>query len=260
MTAGERAARGEEGKTYYVPADMTYHEWKAQYGAGEMPVVEVVVDERSFVDPEFVLKEEPVKTDAAALPRDNADPPFNRKYILEIAMGVEQGQPMSPEEAANGANPHLRLGREFQVICQRCVQVYELRRRGYDVTAMPKPSTGNTIDWGYECFVDFNGHVPRYTCDKTAARVMSELRAAPDDARYGIYVKWKGHNSGAHVFIAEKIGGIISYIDPQNPLSGASDYFSRGRPGVFGLWRLDNAIIIGDETRLKATLEVKKTP
>jgi uncharacterized hydantoinase/oxoprolinase family protein len=25
---GERAARGEDGKTYYVPSDMTYNEWK----------------------------------------------------------------------------------------------------------------------------------------------------------------------------------------------------------------------------------------
>lgn len=27
----ERAARGEDGKTYYVPADMKYHEWKEAY-------------------------------------------------------------------------------------------------------------------------------------------------------------------------------------------------------------------------------------
>lgn len=29
-SVGERAARGEDGKTYYVPADMTYEEWKKQ--------------------------------------------------------------------------------------------------------------------------------------------------------------------------------------------------------------------------------------
>lgn len=28
---GERAARGEDGKTYYVPADMTYPEWKKTF-------------------------------------------------------------------------------------------------------------------------------------------------------------------------------------------------------------------------------------
>ena len=31
---GERAARGEDGKTYYVPADMTYQEWKESFVDG----------------------------------------------------------------------------------------------------------------------------------------------------------------------------------------------------------------------------------
>jgi len=31
---GERAARGEDGKTYYVPADMNYHEWKETFVDG----------------------------------------------------------------------------------------------------------------------------------------------------------------------------------------------------------------------------------
>ena len=31
---GERAARGEDGKTYYVPANMTYNEWKKSFVGG----------------------------------------------------------------------------------------------------------------------------------------------------------------------------------------------------------------------------------
>ena len=30
FSLGERAARGEDGKTYYVPSDMTYKEWKGK--------------------------------------------------------------------------------------------------------------------------------------------------------------------------------------------------------------------------------------
>jgi SPP1 gp7 family putative phage head morphogenesis protein len=30
-TSGQRAARGEDGKTYYVPEDMTYNEWSKQH-------------------------------------------------------------------------------------------------------------------------------------------------------------------------------------------------------------------------------------
>lgn len=32
---GERAARGEDGKTYYVPADMTYKEWEKAFVKGD---------------------------------------------------------------------------------------------------------------------------------------------------------------------------------------------------------------------------------
>lgn len=34
---GERAARDDEGKTYMVPGDMTYKEWREKYGAGGEP-------------------------------------------------------------------------------------------------------------------------------------------------------------------------------------------------------------------------------
>ena len=38
FTVGEmRAARGEDGKTYYVPADMKYPEWKRQFTGGGKP-------------------------------------------------------------------------------------------------------------------------------------------------------------------------------------------------------------------------------
>lgn len=30
-SVGERAARGEDGKTYYIPADTTYEEWKKSF-------------------------------------------------------------------------------------------------------------------------------------------------------------------------------------------------------------------------------------
>lgn len=44
-SGGERAARGEDGKTYYVPSDMTYSEWK-----------------KSFVDSDPADTAQPVKT------------------------------------------------------------------------------------------------------------------------------------------------------------------------------------------------------
>lgn len=39
---GERAARGEDGKTYYVPADMTYKEWKGAFVDGNSEAAHMI--------------------------------------------------------------------------------------------------------------------------------------------------------------------------------------------------------------------------
>ncbi len=42
-SAGERAARGEDGKTYYVPAGMTYKDWKKAFVEGDKAEVKPTV-------------------------------------------------------------------------------------------------------------------------------------------------------------------------------------------------------------------------
>ena len=42
-------------------------------------------------------------------------------------------------DAVMGTNPMFGEGPEYQNNCQRCVVAYEMRRRGYAVTAMPRP-------------------------------------------------------------------------------------------------------------------------
>ena len=48
-------------------------------------------------------------------------------------------------------NPKYSQGTEYQINCQRCVQVYELRQRGFDVEAMPNMGSKDIV-WGSECF------------------------------------------------------------------------------------------------------------
>ena len=44
-----RAARGEDGKTYYVPADMTYREWYEQYVGEEDTIALTQAEERAIM-------------------------------------------------------------------------------------------------------------------------------------------------------------------------------------------------------------------
>lgn len=86
--------------------------------------------------------------------------------------------------------------------------------------------------------------------------IKRELAAAPDGARYTIYVQWKGRGSGAHVFIAEKYNGVVHYVDPQPGKEDVSHYFANGRKGCFGFFRMDDKQITTDQNIIAATVEV----
>lgn len=152
-------------------------------------------------------------------------------------------------------NPNYGKDPAYSINCQRCVQAFEFRRRGFDVIAKPKPKTNNTILWGSECFTDNNGNPVKYMFRQSAAQVKKEISNAPDGARYGVYVVWKGRNNGAHVFVAEKQNGVVRYLDPQVGNTDASGYFANGKPGQFGLFRMDDKELTKDVSIVTATME-----
>lgn len=228
---GERAARNAEGKVYYVPANMTYTQWK-----------------KAFVDGGSKDGLTPVAATAIL-------------DLVEQATGAKLGAPMDIQDAVTGANPNYKPRTPYSVNCQRCVQAYEFRRRGYDVIAKPKPSTNNIITWGSECFIQPGAYQyswQAFTLNQTEAAVKKALANAPDGSRFAIYVKWQRKYGGsAHVFIAEKTGGVVRYLDPQVASMDASDYFSKGSKGRFGYFRMDDKQLTTDANIISATVEVK---
>nr|DAG62618.1 MAG TPA: minor capsid protein [Caudoviricetes sp.] len=167
-------------------------------------------------------------------------------------LGV-QGKTFSIEDSLKWANPKYVSGTQYGVNCQRCVQAYELRRRGYDVEALPKPKKNNTIIWGNECFVDSSGNTPSFTFNQSEKAIRNALANAPDGSRHIIYTAWKNSKS-AHVFIAEKENGIIRYIDPQSNMDDVEYYFSLAKKNKFGILRVDDKDITTDISKLSATV------
>lgn len=177
--------------------------------------------------------------------------------VVEKATGAKQGAPMSILDAATGANPGYMKNSSYKINCQRCVQTYEMRRRGYDVIAKPKPASDNAIVWGSECFIQPGEDAYKaFSMGRTAESIKKEIASAPDGARYAVYVKWKGRNHSAHVFIAEKDGGAVRYLDPQTGKDDVEYYFSSGRNGKFGIFRFDDKNITTDESIIAETMEV----
>lgn len=229
--AGERAARNADGAVYYVPANMKYADWVQTFVNGGSKAGLTAATATAILD------------------------------IVEQATGAKKGTSMAIQDAVKGANPNYSRGSAYGVNCQRCVQAYEFRRRGYDVVAKPKPSTNNIISWGSECFIQpgaYQYSYQAYALNQTEAAVKKALANAPDGSRFSIYIKWKRTYGGsAHVFIAEKTGGVVHYLDPQTGNMDASDYFTRGSKGCFGYFRLDDKALTTDPNIISATVEVK---
>ena len=137
------------------------------------------------------------------------------------------------------------------------MQTYELRRRGYDVEAMPKPRRNNTVCWGSEIFEDYGksraSAISAYSAPMTEADVKQTIDGAPDGSRYSVYVKWKRSRS-AHVFIAEKTNGQVQYLDPQVNKRNCESYFADGVDGQFRIFRMDHKNLTTDDSIIKKTV------
>ena len=146
--AGERAARNADGDVYYVPANMKYADWVQTFVNGGSKAGLTAATATAILD------------------------------IVEQATGAKKGTSMAIQDAVKGANPNYSRGSAYGVNCQRCVQAYEFRRRGYDVVAKPKPSTNNIISWGSECFIQpgaYQYSYQAYALNQTEAAVKKAL-------------------------------------------------------------------------------------
>lgn len=154
------------------------------------------------------------------------------------------------------SNPFYKESTPYNINCQRCVVAYELRRRGYDVQAMPNYRYNSFQQWWlspsekdyYEYQKDVYEHWDEYfkeaewisvgeknDSNSTKNKIISQMSDFGPGARAEIYVDWKG--GGAHVFIAENVDGKIQFMDPQSGKIDVSYYFS-------------DSVMIAEETRM----------
>lgn len=135
-------------------------------------------------------------------------------------------------------NPNYKLGGEWRVNCQRCVPTYEMRRRGYDVTAQPKPRDAGIFDLSINPFAVWQNPDVIHCRGSGQEDIENHMRQWGDGARAQVVVVWKGTNSG-HSFVAEQVDGKTIYIDPQTGSTDVSDYFGRVQMGSVQMCRMD---------------------
>ena len=162
---------------------------------------------------------------------------FDRKISLSTA-----------DEDIKAVNPNWKKLKGYDDNCQRCVPTYVLRRRGYNVEALPT-GQNEEIDnllkrnpymiWrkAGSPVTPISTRGSKYFGKPEIEKFMKKL---PDGAMCEIRCVWEDGNSG-HVFIAEKRNGKVRYIDPQTGENNVSHYFGKMVEDTTTFWRIDNA-------------------
>lgn len=144
---------------------------------------------------------------------------------------------MTLEENLKACNPNYRQGIEWQKNCQRCVPTYEMRSRGYDVTAK---SRAEGVDHLAQRPFDAWENAEVYKCHADGMNeIQTALKKWGDNSRAQVVVYWN-RGAGGHTFVAEQRDGVTHFIDPQNGETDASWYFKNVMPGSVQFCRTDH--------------------
>ena len=109
----------------------------------------------------------------------------------------------------------------YRANCQRCVPTYELRRRGYKVTALPKPINKSHFEiYGKPTnfFIDKDKNVIEFEyCKVKSGKDLDTFlkKSMPVDTRNQLSFGWDGQKIG-HTIVVEKEKNDLLYVDPQS--------------------------------------------
>ncbi|MBE5826411.1 MAG: hypothetical protein E7307_07205 [Butyrivibrio sp.] len=140
---------------------------------------------------------------------------------------------------AKAVNPNFDSSAlEWTNNCQRCVPAYEMRQRGYDVKATPRPTvlkksffTGEVekvvTNDDHLSWHPFDAWIPpdSVPCPGGIGDIEKKMSEWGDGSRAEVMVYWQGAHGGGHVFVAQQINGITHFIDPQSGEEGVGYYF-----------------------------------
>lgn len=164
-------------------------------------------------------------------------------------------KPMSIEQDTKRVNPkYTGLDGAYSNNCSNCTTAYELRRRGYDVTAKGLYG-GRRSDEISTIFGDPEKHSISVPEDTSALKgivnrrgrmaydvLMSDLAKQPNGSRGAIELSFRTGNMG-HIFNWEVAGGKPRLIDGQNYGSNPARLFPNVNPESVRYFRTDNANI-----------------
>ena len=161
------------------------------------------------------------------VPSDSATTKFNRK--TQLTDYTDDLTKVNPNWSTNAY--------EWTHNCQRSAPTYEMRRRGFNVTAKPRPRGNDHLaNAPWDAWKN-----PKPMPFKGKSDIEAAMAKMGDGVRVQIKMVFKSSGTG-HTFVAEQQNGKTIFLDPQTGKE-CSEYFSdkatsNGWNNLF--WRIDN--------------------
>ena len=139
-------------------------------------------------------------------------------------------------------NPKYLKGGVYKNNCISCALAYDMRRRGYDVEAMPIDTTSATngslpVQLGFYKGEKLEVFEVPNDPDVAAKQFTNRIRKYGDGSRGMLRIRWK--NSDGHAVVWEVDGNSVIVRDPQNnTIVDLLDYMRRAK--TFYYFRADN--------------------
>lgn len=204
----ERAARGEDGKTYYVPSDMTYKEWKAAMVNGQTGGLHEV-------GADSTIKAEAEPSEVRKLLEESKIKSLEVKKLKE---------PLSEDEIIS----KLAGGDMTKGSCSSVAFAYTGNKNGLDVTDFRGGES--------QAFFSTNsniikiGEISGINC--TVTEVEKELAGAMDILKNSLEL---GHEyyfaAGRHAAIVRRLEDDIQYLEMQSAINSGWTSFTKNRYG-----------------------------
>ncbi len=142
-----------------------------------------------------------------------------------------------PDDSLRAVNPNYSSrDKAYTTNCTNCVPAYEMRKRGYNVTARPTTKNHYLSRHPEEAWIDAK---VKNTSGNGLDDIIDTLGKWTDGARAEVAITWKGSRNG-HVIVAENVNGKIRFYDVQSGEKISSKLFSYVEEGKTTFWRIDN--------------------
>lgn len=135
----------------------------------------------------------------------------------------------SDMEDLKAVNPKFSpMSFEYSKNCQRCVATWEMRKRGFNVTALPAKKIDKLYNNWAKIFNNLEYKLVRCKNKNILGEIEEQMKKWEKEktgTRAIIYVAWE--KTDGHVFVAEQKNGKTFFYDPQNFSFNAKKHFKK---------------------------------